>query len=160
MLNAFITSATVLLVIGATGAMAWLITAEQVASALSEWVRSVATQPWTFLLLFNICLLLLGIFIEPLPAMLLSAPLFLPLAKSFGIDMVHFGVIMTANLAIALAHPPVGATLFVSARLAKASMGEIMQHLWAPLGAAIATVLLITYVPSLTSWLPRFIQSL
>jgi C4-dicarboxylate transporter DctM subunit len=158
MLKSFITSAAVLLVIGATGAMAWLITSEQVASGLSEWVRSVATQPWTFLLLFSASMLLLGIFIEPLPAMLLSAPLFLPLAQAFHIDLVHFGVVMTASLAIALAHPPVGGTLFVSARLAKASMGDIMKHLPIPLGAAIATVLLIAFVPALTTWLPHFIQ--
>jgi C4-dicarboxylate transporter, DctM subunit len=160
MLKAFITSAVVLLVIGATGAMAWLVTAEQVALSMADWVRSVATEPWSFLLLFNASMLLLGIFIEPLPAMLLSAPLFLPLAKAFGIDLVHFGVIMTANLAIALAHPPVGATLFVSAKLAKASMSDILPNLWAPLGAAIVTVLGITFMPWLTSWLPRLIQSM
>lgn len=158
-LKAFITSAVVLLVIGATGGMGWLVTAEQVASQMAEWVRSVATQQWEFLLLFNAAMLLLGIFIEPLPAMLLSAPLFMPLAQSFGINMVHFGVIMTANLAIALAHPPVGATLFVSAKLANASMGDILPNLWKLLGAAIVTVLLITFIPSLTSWLPGVLHS-
>jgi C4-dicarboxylate transporter DctM subunit len=90
LLNAFSTSATVMLVIGATGAMAWLITVEQVAVQMAEWIQLVATEQWMFLILFNICLLLLGIFIEPLPAMLLSAPLFLPLAKHFGMDMVQF----------------------------------------------------------------------
>jgi C4-dicarboxylate transporter, DctM subunit len=158
-LKAFITSAVVLLVIGATGGMGWLVTAEQVASRMAEWVRSVASQQWEFLLLFNASMLLLGIFIEPLPAMLLSAPLFMPLAQSFGINMVHFGVIMTANLAIALAHPPVGATLFVSAKLANASMSDIMPNLWKLLGAAIVTVLLVTFIPALTSWLPGILHS-
>ena len=160
MLNAFSTSATVMLVIGATGAMAWLITVEQVAVQMAEWIQLVATEQWMFLILFNICLLLLGIFIEPLPAMLLSAPLFLPLAKHFGMDMVHVGVVMTANLAIALYTPPVGGTLFVAAKLAHAGIGEITRHLWPLMAATFTVVLLITYVPALSTWLPRFIQSL
>ena len=75
----------------------------------------------------NVVLLLLGIFIEPLPAMLLTAPLLLPIAQSFGIDLVHLGVVITANLAIALYTPPVGGTLFVAAKLAGAGIGEITQ---------------------------------
>jgi C4-dicarboxylate transporter, DctM subunit len=160
LLNAFITSATVMLVIGATGAMAWLITVEQVAVQMAEWIQVVATEPWMFLLLFNVCLLLLGIFIEPLPAMLLSAPLFLPLARHFNMDMVHIGVLMTANLAIALYTPPVGGTLFVAARLARVGIGEITRHLWPLMVATGTVVLLVTYVPALSTWLPRFIQSL
>ena len=160
LLNAFITSATVMLVIGATGAMAWLITVEQVAVQMADWVKVVATEPWMFLLLFNLCLLLLGVFIEPLPAMLLSAPLFLPLAKHFNMDMVHIGVVMTANLAIALYTPPVGGTLFVAAKLAKAGIGEISRALWPLMTATVAVVLLVTYVPGLTTWFPRWLQSL
>ena len=160
LLNAFVTSATVMLVIGATGAMAWLITVEQVAQQMAEWIRLVATEPWMFLLLFNVCLLLLGIFIEPLPAMLLSAPLFLPLAKHFNLDMVHVGVMMTANLAIALYTPPVGGTLFVAAKLAKVGIGEITKHLWPLMAATGTVVLLVTYLPQLSLWLHRWIASL
>jgi C4-dicarboxylate transporter, DctM subunit len=160
LLNAFITSATVMLVIGATGAMAWLITVELVAVQLAEWIQLVATEPWMFLLLFNVCLLLLGIFIEPLPAMLLCAPLFLPLAKHFNMDMVHIGVVMTANLAIALYTPPVGGTLFVAAKLAKVGIGEITKNLWPLMAATVTVVLLITYIPSLSTWLPRLIASM
>lgn len=159
LLNAFATSATVMLVIGATGAMAWLITVEQVAQQLAAWIQVVATEPWMFLLLFNVCLLLLGVFIEPLPAMLLSAPLFLPLAQHFKMDMVHIGVVMTANLAIALYTPPVGGTLFVAAKLAKAGIGEITRHLWPLMTATFTVVLLVTYIPALSLWLPRLIQS-
>jgi C4-dicarboxylate transporter, DctM subunit len=159
LLNAFMTSATVMLVIGATGAMAWLITVEQVAQQMATWIQVIATEPWMFLLLFNVCLLLLGIFIEPLPAMLLAAPLFLPLAKHFNMDMVHIGVVMTANLAIALYTPPVGGTLFVAAKLAKAGIGEITKALWPLMAATFAVVLLVTYVPWLSLWLPRLIQS-
>ena len=160
LLNAFVTSATVMLVIGATGALAWLITVEQVAQQMADWVQLVAKEPWVFLLMFNLCLLLLGIFIEPLPAMLLSAPLFLPLAKHFELDMVHVGVLMTANLAIALYTPPVGGTLFVAAKLAKVGIGEITKYLWPLMAATGAVVLLVTYLPQLSLWLPRWIASL
>jgi len=97
-----------MLVIGATGCLAWMMTAEQVAVQLAEWVKGVGHQPWVFLLLVNIALLLLGIFIEPLPAMLLTAPLFMPLAQVFKIDTIHFRVVVTANLAIACALRPWG----------------------------------------------------
>jgi C4-dicarboxylate transporter, DctM subunit len=159
LLRAFITSATVMLVIGATGALAWLITIEQVAQTLATWVGSVSSEKWVFLILINIALILLGIFIEPLPALLMAAPLFLPLAAAFKIDMVHLGVLMTANLAIALYTPPVGGTLFVAAKLAKAGIGEITKHLWPLMAATFTVVLLITYIPSLSLWLPRLIAS-
>ena len=159
LLKAFMTSATVMLVIGATGALAWLITAEQVAQQMANWVSSVAHVKWVFLLMLNVALVLLGIFIEPLPALLMAAPLFLPLAMAFKIDLVHMGVIMTANLAIALYTPPVGGTLFVAAKLARASIGEITRHLWLMMAVTFSVVILITYVPSLTSWLPRLIVS-
>ena len=75
-------------------------------------------------------------------------------------DMVHIGVVMTANLAIALYTPPVGGTLFVAAKLAKAGIGEITQHLWPLMAATFTVVLLITYIPWLSTWFPRFLQSL
>lgn len=153
LLKAFQTSATVMLVIGATGCLSWLLTVEQVAVQLTEWVRVVAHEPWVFLLLVNIVLFLLGIFIEPLPAMLLSAPLLLPMAKNFGVDMVHFGVVVTANLAIALYTPPVGGTLFVAAKLAGAGIGAITKHLMPLMGATLLMLIIITYVPQLTQFI-------
>jgi len=160
LLKAFMTSATVMLVIGATGALAWLITAEGVAQQLADWVSSVAHVKWVFLLMLNVALVLLGIFIEPLPALLMAAPLFIPLALAFKMDLVHMGVIMTANLAIALYTPPVGGTLFVAAKLANATIGEITKHLWLMMAATFSMVLVITYVPWLTTWFPRWLAGL
>jgi len=152
MINAFQTSATVMLVIGATGCLSWLLTVEQVAVQLTEWVRIVAHDPWVFLLLVNIVLFLLGTFIEPLPAMLLSAPLLLPMAQNFGVDMVHFGVVMTANLAIALYTPPVAGTLFVASKLAGAGIGAISRQLVPLMAATLFMLIIITYVPELTQF--------
>ena len=157
LLGAFQTSAVVMLVLGATAAMAWLLTAEQVAMQLAEWVKVVAHEQWMFLLLVNLSLLLLGIFIEPLPALLLTAPLFLPLAKVFNVDLVHLGVVMTANLAIALYTPPVGGTLFVAAKLANAGIGAITRALIPFMTATVLVLLLITYVPALSTTLVRLI---
>jgi len=159
MISAFKVSATVMLVIGATGCLSWLITVNQVAQELTAWISVVATEPWMFLIMVNIALFILGIFIEPLPAMLLSAPLFIPLALFFGIDMVHFGVIFTGNLAIALYTPPVGGTLFVAAKLAHAGIGEISKRIMPLMGMMILVILVVTYVPGSTSIVRDFLLS-
>jgi C4-dicarboxylate transporter DctM subunit len=161
LLKAFMTSATVMLVIGATGALAWLITAEGVAQQLADWVGSVAHVKWVFLIMLNVALVLLGIFIEPLPALLMAAPLFLPLAMAFKMDLVHMGVIMTANLAIALYTPPVGRHAVRGRQAGQChTIGEITRHLWVMMAATFSIVMLITYVPELTSWLPRLLASM
>jgi C4-dicarboxylate transporter DctM subunit len=155
MLRALRTSSVVMLIVGATGALAWLITAEQVAVQLAAWVTSVAHYPWEFLLLVNIFLLMLGMFIEPLPALLLTAPLLLPMALAYHINLIHFGVLVTFNLAIALVHPPVGPALFISAKLANVSIGEATMALLPLLSAMIVILLLITYIEPLSLLLLR-----
>ena len=139
-----------LLVIAATGVLSWLLTAEMVAMDLAEWIKSVAHQPWQFLLMLNFTLLLLGIFIEPLPAMLLSTPLLLPMAQAFGIDMVHFGVVMTANLSIALYTPPGGRDLVRRRQTGGAGIGAISQAPDAADDGERLMLFVITYVPSMT----------
>ena len=156
-LKAFQTSASVLLVIGATGVLSWLLTAEMVALQLAEWIQSIASQPWQFLLLLNVVLLLLGIFIEPLPAMLLTAPLFLPMAQAMHIDLILMGVIMVMNLSIALYTPPVGGTLFVAAKLCRASIGGMSRHIIPLMAMNIVVLFLTTYLPWLSKVLPRML---
>lgn len=148
-LQAFITSATVLLVIGATNALAWVITLEQVPVQLTELVQAIAPNKWVFLGLLNIVLLVLGIFLEPLPALVLAAPLFLPAGQAFGVDPVHMGLIFTCNLAIGLYTPPVGGTLFVAAKLADVGMGAISRALIPLFVASLGVMLAVTYVEAL-----------
>ena len=159
LVNAFQTSATVMLVIGATGALAWLITVEQVAVQLAGWIKVVASEPWMFLMLVNVVLLLLGVFIEPLPALLLTAPLFLPMAQAMHIDLTLMGVIMVMNLSIALYTPPVGGTLFVAAKLCKASIGGMSRHIIPLMGMNIVVLFLTTYIPWLSKALPKLLFS-
>lgn len=157
-LRSFITSAVVMLVIGATSSLAWLITVERIPADLSAAIATVAHSKFAFLLLLNITLILIGIFLEPLPALILTAPLFIPTAKAFGIDPVHLGLIMTFNLAIGLYTPPVGGTLFVSARIANVGMAEISRELVPMFAVAIVVLLAVTYVEAIPMglvWLNR-----
>ncbi len=157
-LRAFVTSAVVMVVIGATAALAWVITVEQVPLMVTEWVREVTDSRVMFLLLANLAMLLLGIFIEPLPALILTAPLFVPLAQAYGVDLVHLGLIMTCNLAIGLYTPPVGGTLFVSAKLAQVGIGKVSVALIPMFVVTLVVLLLITYVEALPMglvWLLR-----
>ena len=158
LLDSMITSAVVMLVIGATNALAWLITLEQVPAQLTELVKQFAENRWSFLALLNVVLLLLGIFLEPLPALILAAPLFVPAATAYGIDPVHLGLIFTCNLAIGLYSPPVGGTLFVAAKLGNVGMGAISRALIPLFLASLLVMILITYVEVLPMglvWLMR-----
>lgn len=145
-LGSFMTSAVVMVVIGATAALAWLITVEQVPAMLAELVQEHAQSKWAFLLMVNVFLLLLGIFIEPVPALILTAPLLVPLLRVYGVDPVHLGLIVTCNLAIGLYSPPVGGTLFVAARIARVGMGELTRELVPIFAVSLAVLFLITYV--------------
>jgi C4-dicarboxylate transporter DctM subunit len=149
-LNAFVTSAVVMVVVGATSALAWLITVEQIPAQLVELVREVASAKWSFLLLVNAVLLVLGIFLEPLPALILTAPVLVPLARAFGVDVVHMGLLMTCNLAIGLYSPPVGGTLFVAGRIAGVGIGAISRALVPLFLSSLVVLALVTYV----EWLP------
>ena len=148
-LDAFITSAVLMLVLGATVTLAWLITVEQLPAQLAAAIAQIAESKWVFLLLLNVALILIGIFIEPLPALILTAPLFIPTAKAFGVDPVHLGLIMTFNLAIGLYTPPVGGTLFVAARIANVGIAAISRELVPMFAVAIAVLVLVTYVEAI-----------
>jgi C4-dicarboxylate transporter, DctM subunit len=139
-----------MVVIGATSCLAWLITVEQVPVQIASLVTEYATSPWMFLLLVNVAMLLLGCFIEPVPALILAAPLLVPLAMAFKIDTVHLGLIMTCNLAIGLYTPPVGGTLMVGARLAGVGMGGLLRPLLPMAAISITILMVITYVPSIS----------
>jgi len=148
--DSFVTSAIVMVVIGATTVLGWLITLEQLPQVLAVFINSVSSDPITFLLLVNIVLLLLGLVLDPLPAILLTAPLFIPTALSFGVDPVHLGIIMTCNVAVGLFTPPVGATLYVASRISGEGVLTIARAM-APLYlAAITALLLVTYIPAIS----------
>lgn len=145
--DSFVTSSVVMVVIGATSVLGWLITREQMPQLLVAFVQAYSNGPWMFLLIVNIVLLILGLVLDPVPAILLTAPLFLPVAQTFGIDPVHLGVIMTCNIAIGLFTPPVGATLYVVSRISGVGVLSIARSMGPLYIAAIFALALVTYVP-------------
>jgi len=147
--DSFMTSATVMLVIGATSALAWVITLEGVPFLIVDMIKQFTSEKWVFLLIVNILLLVLGIFLEPVPALILTAPLLLPVAKAMGVDPVHLGLIMTCNLALGLFTPPVGGTLFVAAKIANVRMGAITRELIPMFLICLVVLAIVTFVPSL-----------
>lgn len=148
--DSFVTSAIVMVVIGATSVLGWLITLEQLPQILVEFVQSISSDHYTFLLLVNIVLLILGLVLDPVPAILLTAPLFIPTAMTFGVDPVHLGVIVTCNVAVGLFTPPVGATLYVASRISGVGVLSIARAM-APLYiAALSALLLVTYFPPIS----------
>lgn len=150
LLKSFTTSAVIMVVIGATASLAWLITIEQVPVQIANLVTQYATSQWMFLLLVNFALLALGCFIEPVPALILAAPLLVPLSVAFRIDPVHLGLIMTCNLAIGLYTPPVGGTLMVGARLAGVGMVAVVRSLVPQMTISLIILLVITYFPAIS----------
>jgi C4-dicarboxylate transporter DctM subunit len=144
--DAFIISAVVMTVIGATQTLTWLITLEQMPVILLDWITHFSSSRWVFLLLINIALLILGHVLEPVPAILLTAPIFIPLAKVYGIDPVHLGLIVSCNLALGLFTPPIGATLFVSSRIAEVGVVAITRAMVPLFLVALFALFLITYV--------------
>ena len=155
MIDAFVTSAIVMAVIGATSVLGWLITLEQMPSILVGAVQELSSSPWVFLLLVNVVMLVLGLVLDPVPAILLTAPLFLPTAQSFGVDPVHLGVVMTCNVAIGLFTPPVGATLYVASRISGVGVLSIARSMASLYGAAILALALVTYIPAISMTLVR-----
>ena len=153
-LNAVRTSSMVLLVIGSAAAFGWLLAYMRVPTALVEALKDVSDNPIMILLLLNVVLLLLGTFMDMSPLIVITTPIFLPVATAYGVDPVHFGIILILNLGIGLCTPPVGAVLFVGCAVGRISVGRAMRSILPFYGAAVATLMLVTYIPALSLWLP------
>ena len=154
-LGAVRTTAMVLLVIGTAGAFGWLMAFLEVPQATIAAMKAVSDNPITILLMINLMLLVLGTFMDMAPMIIICTPIFLPVVKAFGVDPVHFGVILILNAGIGLNTPPVGSVQFVACAIGRISIGESMRTIWPFYGASIAVLLLVTYVPGLSLWLPR-----
>lgn len=157
-LGAVRTTAMVLLVIGTAGAFGWLMAFLQVPKATIELMQSISDNKYVILLLINVILLVLGTFMDMAPMIIICTPIFLPLIKAFGIDPVHFGVILILNAGIGLNTPPVGSVLFVGCAVGKISIGEAMRTIWPFYGASIAVLMLVTYIPAFSLWLPALFR--
>ena len=142
------TTSMVLLIIGMAGAFGWLMAYLRVAQMTVDLMGTISQDPLTILLMINIVLLVLGTFMDMAPLIIITTPIFLPVVTNFGIDPVHFGVIMILNLGIGLNTPPLGPVQFVAAAVGKITIWEAMRSIWPFYGAGLVVLLLVTYIPA------------
>jgi C4-dicarboxylate transporter DctM subunit len=152
-----IVTGKVMIMVGMASVFAWILTREQVPQALANAVHSVGGGKVLFLLIINIAFLFLGSVLEGVPALIMTVPILLPIATQFGIDPVHFGIILIANMGIGLFLPPIGLGVFIGCSIGKVNVSEVAKPLLPYLGVNFATVLFITYWPWLTMVIPKLL---
>lgn len=153
-MSAVRTSSMVLLVIGSAAAFGWLLAYLRVPADLVSWMKGLSDNPILIMLLLNVVLLFLGTFMDMSPLIVITTPIFLPVATAYGVDPVQFGIILILNLGIGLCTPPVGAVLFVGCAVGRIRIGEVIRTIWPFYLASLAVLMLVTYVPALSLWLP------
>lgn len=150
MIDAGIATGIVMMVIMGSAAASWILTYDQVPQRFADWVSTTLREPWLVILAMNIIMLVIGGPLDLAPAILLLAPIFVPLAAEIGLDPLQLGLMMILNLGIGLYTPPVGTTLFISSTIAGSSMSETVKALWPYFWTAIALLAAISYIPELT----------
>jgi C4-dicarboxylate transporter, DctM subunit len=150
--RAAITSAIILIIVGFAAIFAYILTVNQVPHKVGAFITGISDNPLVFLIIVNLLLFCTGMFIETLAAIIILAPILAPAAMAFGIDPVHFGALMIVNLAIGMVTPPVGVNLFVVCQVARLRLEQLIRPLLIFLGVLVVDVLVITYVPFLTTW--------
>ncbi|WP_018277301.1 TRAP transporter large permease [Teredinibacter turnerae] len=148
------TTAIVMLLIGTSTAMSWMLSYENIPQAISATLLALSDNPFVILLMINLILLAVGIFMDMTPAVLIFTPIFLPVAVQLGLSPLHFGIMMVLNLCIGLCTPPVGSVLFVGCSIAKTSIAKLVKPLIPLYAAMFIALLLVTFVPALSEWLP------
>jgi tripartite ATP-independent transporter DctM subunit len=157
-LGAVRTTAMVLVIIGTAAGFSWIMAYLKVPAQLIDVLNGISQDPLVILLLLNVLMLLLGTFMDMGPMIIICTPIFLPVVQHFGVDPVHFGVILILNLGIGLNTPPVGTVQFVACAVGKITVWEAMRSIWPFYGAGIVVLGLVTYVPELSLWLPRLFR--
>jgi C4-dicarboxylate transporter DctM subunit len=147
----------ILLTLGAAGFFTFLINRTGAPAAMVTWLTSIFHEQWTFLVATNVFLFFVGMFIETAAAILVLAPLLLPVAVALGVDPVHFGMIMTVNMALGMVTPPIGVNLFAACSVAGVPIEKVAPMLIPFIAVVFSTIILITYVPAVSLWLPSLL---
>lgn len=153
-INTAVTTATITLLIAMANLFGWMLSFERVPQNIATWMVSLTENPLLFLLIVNIFLLIVGMFMDGIAALIILVPIFSPLIANYGIDPVHFGVIICINLTLGLLTPPVGAGLYIASSLGQVKLESLIKAIWPFLIASFIALLMITYWPDLTLWLP------
>jgi tripartite ATP-independent transporter DctM subunit len=157
LLKSGVEAAVVMLLLGLSEPFAWVVAVEQVPLKVMEGLAHLSSSPHVFLILVNIFLLIIGIPLETAPALTIVTPMLVPLAAKFGIDPVHFGVVVCFNLVLGLITPPVGGVLFSICGITGLSLERLSRGIWVPFLIAVGVLMIITFVPVLSTFLPRVI---
>jgi C4-dicarboxylate transporter DctM subunit len=155
-----VTMAMVLFIITTAMLFAFILTTEGIPAAIAQFIIEHAVSPWLFLLFVNILLYFVGDFMEPSSAILILAPLFLPIVKKLGIDPIHFGIVMTVNMEIGMITPPVGLNLFVASGISGMSLMDVFRGAAPFMIIMLIGLVIITYVPIISLWFPKLIYGL
>jgi tripartite ATP-independent transporter DctM subunit len=150
-----VTTAIVMLLVGASMSMSWVMSYENIPQNISDILLSISDNKIVILLIINIILLFVGVFMDMTPAVLIFTPIFLPVTNLLGIDPIQFGIIMILNLCVGLCTPPVGSVLFVGVGIANTTIEKVVKPLLPLYLAMIVALLLVTYFPDLSLWLPK-----
>jgi tripartite ATP-independent transporter DctM subunit len=152
------TTGVVLFLIGISAAFGYFLALYEVPQKTGELMRAVSTEPWVIFLMINVLLFVLGTFLDMAPTILICTPIFMPIAQQFGMDPLQFGVVMLINCALGLNTPPVGTVQFVGCAIGGVSVGQVMRTIWPFYGALGLCLVLVTYVPAFSLWLPSLMK--
>jgi tripartite ATP-independent transporter DctM subunit len=152
------TTGVVLLLIGISSAFGYFIALYEVPQLTGELMKSISTEPWVIFLMINLLLFALGTFLDMAATILICTPIFMPIAMQFGMSPTQFGIVMLINCALGLNTPPVGSVQFVGCAIGGISVGQVMRSIWPFYGALGVCLLLVTYVPGFSLWLPGLFQ--
>ncbi len=159
LVNAAISTAVVTMLMSMAGLFGWVLAFEQIPQMLVQWIGSLTTNPLIFLLLVNLFLLITGIFLDELAVMIILLPIFMPLVHSFGINPVQFGVMLCLNATIGILTPPVGAGLFIASSVGNVKMEKLIREIVPFIIVSIIVLIVITYIPAITTWLPSIVNA-
>ncbi len=157
LLKAASMSAMILYIITNAAVFSWLLTSEQIPQSMAEWMTAQGFGIVAFLLVTNIVLLAAGNFMDPAAIVLIMAPILFPMSAALGVHPVHLGILMAVNMEVGLCHPPVGLNLYVAAGITKMGIGELTVAVLPWLGTMLIFLVMVTYIPEISLWLPRLL---
>src|SRR6202165_1314056 len=149
------TVAMVLTLIACASSVGYIMALTQMPAKMTAFFLSISSNKYVILFLINILLLVLGTLVDMAPSILIATPILLPVMQNFGVDPVHFGMIMLLNLGIGLCHPPVGSILFVGCAVGKVTIEQVMRKIWPFYAVLFLVLMFVTYIPEVSLWLPR-----
>ncbi len=152
-------TAAILIIAAGAAPFSWILGVEQAPQKVAALLTSISREPWVILLILNVALLIAGMFMETLAIMIILVPILIPLLNAVGVDLLHFGIVLLVNLVIGQITPPVGVLMFVASSVSRTHLGLIVREIGPFVLALVAALAVLTYVPALSTWLPRALRS-